>query len=195
MEKIHAKLKHKTEDFIVEEIHDKWHCKISEEFAQPPFPPSAFRLPPSESKDFLWCELEKRDIDHFTTIKTIADFLGKSTQAIGYAGTKDKQAHTSQRISIEKPDVKKLETFSHPNIILKNFKWNKRKIKMGYLDANHFKITLREIDKKDAIKIKLLRTTKIRHQPRQHKNWKSDSKKKFQKSATTNSRRQRMGEK
>ncbi len=147
MEKIHAKLKYKTEDFIVEEIQDKWHCKISPEFTQP-----EIKIDESE-RDFLWCELEKRDIDHFTAIKEIANQLGKSTQAIGYAGTKDKQAHTSQRISIEKPDIEKLEKFSHPNIILKNFKWNKRKIKMGYLDANHFKITLREIDKKDAIKI------------------------------------------
>ncbi len=147
MEKIQARLKHKTEDFIVEEIQDKWHCEISEEFIQ-----SKIKINTSE-KDFLWCELEKRDIDHFTTIKVIADYLNKSTQAIGYAGTKDKQAHTSQRISIEKPDIEKLATFSHPNIILKNFKWNKRKIKIGFLDANRFKITLRDIDKKDAMKI------------------------------------------
>jgi len=92
--------------------------------------------------------LEKRDIDHFNTIKTIARFLNKTPMEIGYAGTKDKQAHTSQRISIEKPDVKKIQTFLHPNIILKNFKWNKRKIKIGYLDSNYFKITIRDLDKK-----------------------------------------------
>ena len=147
MEKIPAKLKYKTEDFIVEEIQDKWVCKASKEFIQP-----LMKIENSE-KPFLWCELEKKDIDHFTTIKTIANHLNKNTQAIGYAGTKDKQAHTSQRISIESPDIENLQTFQHPNIILKNFKWNKRKIKMGYLDANHFKITLRDIDKKDAIKI------------------------------------------
>jgi tRNA(Glu) U13 pseudouridine synthase TruD len=147
MERIQAKLKYKTEDFIVEERQEDWVCNISKEFVQP-----QIRIDES-TRDFLWCELEKRDIDHFTTIKTIATFLNKSPQAIGYAGTKDKQAHTSQRISIEKPDIEKLKTFQHPNIILKKFKWNKRKIKIGYLDANHFKITLRDIDKKEAIKI------------------------------------------
>ena len=147
MEKIQAKLKHKTEDFIVEEIQDKWVCKISQEFVQP-----EIRIDES-ARDFLWCELEKKDIDHFTTIKEIAHQLDKNVQAIGYAGTKDKQAHTSQRISIERPDIERVKVFHHPNIILKNFKWNKRKIKMGYLDANHFKVTLRDIDKKDAIKI------------------------------------------
>jgi len=147
MEKIPAKLKYKTEDFIVEEMQDSWICKISKDFIQP-----KIKIDQSE-KLFLWCEMEKRDIDHFSTIKAIADFLNKSPQAIGYAGTKDKQAHTSQRISIESPGIEKLEQFHNPNIILKNFKWNKRKIKIGYLDANHFKITLRDIDKKDAIKI------------------------------------------
>jgi len=120
---------------------------MSQEFAQ-----SKIQIDETQ-KDFLWCELEKKDIDHFAAIKTIASHLNKNTQAIGYAGTKDKKAHTSQRISIEKPDIEKLKTFQHPNIILKNFRWNKRKIKMGYLIGNHFKITLRDIDKKDAIKI------------------------------------------
>lgn len=147
MGKVRAKLKHKTEDFIVEEIGKKWICHISEEFIQP-----EIKIDKSE-KDFLWCELEKQNIDHFTTIKTITNHLQTSNFNIGYAGTKDKKAHTSQRISIQKPNIEKLQTFQHPNIILKNFKWNKRKIKMGYLDANHFKIALRDIDKKNAIKI------------------------------------------
>ena len=147
MNKIQAKLKYSSEDFVVEEIQEKWHCKISYPFIQP-----AIKIDKNR-KQFLCCEMEKSNINHFTAIKIIAAFLNKNSQSISYAGTKDKQAHTSQRISIEKPNIEKLQTFKHPNIILKNFKWNKRKIKMGYLNANHFKITLRDIDKKDAIKI------------------------------------------
>ena len=146
IDKVPAKLKHKTEDFIVEEIGEKWSCKISEE--------PNLDLPENEgNKGFLWCEMEKKNIDHFTAIKEIATRLNKSTQDIGYAGTKDKKAITSQRISIFKPDIKRIKSFNHPNIILKNFKWAKRKIKIGYLEANHFKIILRDIDKKDAMKI------------------------------------------
>jgi len=148
IEIVQAKLKHKVEDFIVEEIGDKWDAKISKEFKQP-----EIIINKNEPKDFLWCEMEKRDIDHFTAIKEVAQKLGKRRGEIGYAGTKDKRAITSQRISIFQPDIEKIKLFNHPNIILKNFKWNKRKIKMGYLEANHFKIILRDIDKKDAIKI------------------------------------------
>lgn len=151
-DKIQAKLKHKVEDFIVEEIGENWDAKISEKFISNTNPD--FRsLDMENPKEFLWCEMEKKDIDHFSAIKEVARLLGKGVDAIGYAGTKDKRAWTSQRISIFNPDIEKLKLFCHPKIILKNFKWNKRKIKMGYLEANRFGIILRDIDKKDAMKI------------------------------------------
>lgn len=149
---VQAKLKHFPNDFIVEEIGEKWDAKISEEFIGN-IKPIFGNLEMSSDREFLWCELEKKDIDHFSTLKEICMQLGKRSDDIGYAGTKDKKAWTSQRVSIFHPNMEKLAEFSHPNIILKNFKWNKRKIKIGYLNANHFRIILRDIDKKDAIKI------------------------------------------
>lgn len=149
---IPAKLKYKIEDFIVEEIGEKWITKISNNF-QPNSNLNLGNLDLSDPKEFLCCEMEKQNIDHFSAIKEVANLLNKRVDAIGYAGTKDKQAWTSQRISIFNPDIEKIKTFSHPKIILKNFKWNKRKIKIGYLESNHFKIILRDIDKKDAMKI------------------------------------------
>jgi tRNA pseudouridine13 synthase len=158
--KVPAKLKHKVEDFIVEEIGERWNAKISEEFTSNS-PTNLSNLDTENIKEFLWCEMEKQDIDHIQAIKEISRLLNKNTDAIGYAGTKDKRARTSQRISIEAPNIEKLKTFSHSNIILKNFKWNKRKIKIGYLEGNHFKIILRDIDKKDAMIIsKQIRNTK-----------------------------------
>ena len=160
IEIVSAKLKHKIEDFVVEEIGEKWNTKISDNF-QPNPNPDISNIDLSAPKEFLCCEMEKQDIDHFSAIKEVARLLNKRIDAIGYAGTKDKRAWTSQRISIFNPDIEKIKTFSHPKIILKNFKWNKRKIKMGYLESNHFKITLRDIDKKDAMKIiKHIRNTK-----------------------------------
>ncbi|MFH1237851.1 MAG: tRNA pseudouridine(13) synthase TruD [archaeon] len=147
-----AKIKFQVEDFIVEEIGDNWICKISKEFTQN-LTPDLTGLDLNNPREFLWCEMEKQNIDHLQAIKELARLIGKGVDAIGYAGTKDKKAWTSQRISIFQPNIEKIKTFHHPNIILKNFKWNKRKIKMGYLEANHFKITLRDIDKKEAIKI------------------------------------------
>jgi len=147
---IQAKLKHKVEDFIVEEIGEKWVCKISKEFIPNSYPLTPIPSDTEGIHDFIWCELEKKNVDHFTAIKELSIRLNKKSMDIGYAGTKDKRAWTSQRISIFNPDLEKIKSFNHPNIILKNFKWNKRKIKIGYLEANHFKIVLRDIDEKGA---------------------------------------------
>lgn len=174
IEIVPAKLKHKVEDFIVEEIGEKWDAKISEEF-HPNEAPSLGNLDlvnssdeaargihssegtseevPSSSRNFLWCEMEKYNIDHFAAVGDIVRLLNKRPDEIGYAGTKDKRAWTSQRISIFHPDIERVKAFRHPKIVLKNFKWNKRKIKMGYLESNHFRIVLRDIEKKDAMKI------------------------------------------
>ena len=95
-----AKLKYKVEDFIVEEIGEKWICEISKEFK----PNTKSQIPNTSDseavRNFLWCELEKKDIDHFTAIKELSIRLNKKPFDIGYAGTKDKRAITSQRISI-----------------------------------------------------------------------------------------------
>jgi tRNA(Glu) U13 pseudouridine synthase TruD len=141
-----AKIKYKPEDFIVEEIGEKWKCSVE--------PSENKKIPKTENPNhnFLWCEMTKKDIDHFTTIKELSSNL--KVKDIGYAGTKDKRAITSQRISLFKPNIELIENFNHPNISLKNFKWNKRKIKIGYLEENHFKITLRDVDKKDAMIIR-----------------------------------------
>ena len=152
---IQARIKFQVEDFIVEEIGERWTCKISEIFT-PNLNPDLSNLDLNNPQEFLWCEMEKQNIDHLQTIKEVARLIGKGVDAIGYAGTKDKKAWTSQRISIFQPDIEKIKTFLHPNILLKNFKWNKRKIKIGYLEANNFKIILRDIDKKEAIKISSL---------------------------------------
>jgi len=139
-----AKLKTIREDFVVKEItNNEEKLDFSKDS----------KFPSEENrKDFIWCDLIKKEIDHFTAIKEISKILNIPLSDIGYAGTKDKNAITIQKISIFRPDLEKLKNFSHQKITLKNFSWNKRKIKMGYLGGNYFKITLRDIDKKEAIK-------------------------------------------
>lgn len=149
---IPTKFKVKSEDFIVEEItKDEKICKISKKWDNKEI------LIPEKSveskREFIWCEFEKKDIDQFRSLKEFASSIRKGLDSIGFAGTKDKKAWTCQQISIFKPNLEVLKNFSHPNIHLKNLTWEKRKIKLGYLKGNQFTVTLREIDKKEAIKI------------------------------------------
>jgi tRNA pseudouridine13 synthase len=151
-ERVPGKLKHKVEDFIVEEIGENWKCSITKD-EELNIENEITALESQEPHEFLWCELEKVNIDHFQAIKELANSIRKGLFAIGYAGTKDRFAHTVQRISIFQPDLEAIKRFNHDRIILKKFKWAKRKIRIGYLDANRFTITIREVDKKDAIKV------------------------------------------
>lgn len=151
-EKTSARFKVRCEDFIVEEFAWNEECKISEQnnFGKKP---NLLNLKNQETKDFLICDFEKKDIDNFRAKKEFASQIRKGVDAVSFAGIKDKKAITCQRVSIFKPDIELLKRFSHSNIYLKNFRWHKRKIKLGYLQGNRFKIILRDIEKKDAIKI------------------------------------------
>jgi tRNA pseudouridine13 synthase len=142
-------LKVVPEDFIVEEIGDKWDCAISDEkhFSEKG---DFSNLDMEESREFIWCELEKYDIDSFRAMRECSSQIRRGVDAVGFAGTKDKRAWTSQRISIFRPDMDLLQRFSHPNIYLKKFKWAKRKIKMGFLQGNRFRVVLRDVEKNDA---------------------------------------------
>jgi len=158
IDKVQAKLKHSPEDFQVEEIQEDWHCKIVSNFDEQP---QLDLQEKPENKNFLCFELVKNNMEHFLAINILCKRFNKGLHAISSAGIKDKIAITSQRISVFEPDIEKIKAFTHPNIYLHNFKWSKRKIKMGYLDGNHFKLTIRDLDKKDAMKItnKIKKTT------------------------------------
>ncbi len=157
---VYAKLKVVPEDFIVEEIGDKWDCAISDEkhFGEKG---DFSKLDMEETRDFLWCELEKYDIDSFRAMRECSSQIRRGPDSVGFAGTKDKRAWTSQRISIFRPDMDLIQKFTHDNIYLKNFKWAKRKIKMGFLYGNRFKVILRDVEKNDARSVSsVIRKTK-----------------------------------
>ena len=148
MEKFKVKLKHLCEDFIVEERAKDWNCEADwsspQEISIPEKP---------DDSNYLCFELIKRDIDHFVAIKTLAKELQTSLKSLGFAGAKDRKAITSQRISLFEPNLDLVKNFKSDFIKLKNFKWEKRKIKIGYLEGNKFRITLRAIKSEDAEKV------------------------------------------
>ncbi|HIJ14077.1 TPA: tRNA pseudouridine(13) synthase TruD [Candidatus Woesearchaeota archaeon] len=145
--------KHSAEDFIVEEVWDKEICKISQNteiFSNSKVDFGRFDV--NDRRDFIFCEMEKIDIDHFSAMEILTKAINAKMHEIGYGGTKDKIAWSCQRISIFNPKMDLIKNFHNPNIILKNFRWGKHKIKTGDLSGNRFRVVLRDADK-DAIKI------------------------------------------
>lgn len=145
--------KHSPTDFIVEEVGEKGVCRTSTSIKRfDEVKVDIEGLDINDRRNFLSCELEKIDLDHFTALSLLGKGIKKLPHEVGYAGSKDKKAWTCQRISIFDPDIEKIKSFSQKGIILKNFKWIRHKIKIGDLKGNKFTIVLRDADK-DALKV------------------------------------------
>ncbi|WP_440947711.1 tRNA pseudouridine(13) synthase TruD [Methanosarcina sp. T3] len=119
-----GQLRQEVEDFIVKEITNR-----------------------EEGKDgkYLILELTKRDWDthHFT--RTLAKILQISQKRISVAGTKDKRALTTQKISIFDVDAPEIEKIHLKDVELKVLGRSRKSVELGDLWGNEFVITIRDI--------------------------------------------------
>lgn len=134
-----GQLRQEVEDFIVKEITN--------------------REEGSDGK-YLILEIVKRDWDthHFT--RTLAKILQISQKRINVAGTKDKRALTTQKISIFDLDASVIEKVHLKDIELKVLGRSRKSIELGDLWGNDFIITVRDImSSPEETKMYLERTT------------------------------------
>ena len=82
---------------------------------------------------------------------------------IGYAGLKDKNATTTQYISIPRKYAKDIEKFSHGKIEILEQYLHKVKLNIGDLKGNSFEINLHEVKQEDVFEIerRLKRIAKV----------------------------------
>ncbi len=124
-------IKKNPKDFKVEEITpNKETLKINKDYS----------FNPSSKGDHLVCVLVKRDWEQNKAIKEISNRLHISRKRISYAGTKDKRALTSQRISIRKAEPKDIEEMKIKDIEIHSIKKSVDKVAMGDLWGNKFTI-------------------------------------------------------
>ncbi len=145
------RIKEKPQEFIVEEITPEG---LILEVGK------SWKFTESEG-DQLICILEKINWDTNRAIKSIAKSLHVSPKRIGFAGTKDKRAWTTQRISIWGISPNDLEKIKLKDIWIKPLHFSKERIQLGDLWGNRFTITIREISEEEMKKLKLPREFKI----------------------------------
>jgi tRNA pseudouridine13 synthase len=133
-----GQLRQEIRDFIVKEITNREEGK--------------------EGK-YLILELTKNDWDthHFT--RTLAKILQISQKRIGVAGTKDKRALTTQKISIFDIEASEIEKIHLKDIELKVLGRSRKSIELGDLWGNDFTITIRNIPYSLEETERLLKTT------------------------------------
>jgi len=120
---IGGKLRSAAEDFIVEEI---------------PLPSSGGTGP------YLVCRLNKKNWEHQHAVKEIAKRLGISHRRIGWAGTKDRRAVTTQLISIYRVTPGMVEHVRLKDITLEVIREQNTQISLGDLQGNRFDIFIRD---------------------------------------------------
>jgi len=120
---IGGKLRSAAEDFVVEEI---------------PLPAADTTGP------FLICRLTKKNWEHQHAIREIAKRLGISHRRIGWAGTKDRRAVTTQHISIYKVSPDEIRAVSLRDITLEPVRQQNSQLSLGDLAGNRFDIVIRD---------------------------------------------------
>jgi tRNA pseudouridine13 synthase len=101
--------------------------------------------PIDEGTHIFFC-IEKRQVDTFKAVRTIADALGKRAFDIGAAGLKDSRAVSRQILSIEHVEPAALESLQLPGIKVLWTRRHRNKLKLGHLKGNKFVIKLRDVN-------------------------------------------------
>ncbi len=103
----------------------------------------------SNRGNFFILKIKKQFLSTWELIKTISKELEITENLIGYAGLKDKNATTTQYISIPLNKSRDYKRLNGKNIqVLETYQHN-QKIKIGDLNGNKFKIILKEINEVD----------------------------------------------
>jgi tRNA pseudouridine13 synthase len=119
-----GKLRYRPQDFYVEEIP----------------------LPTQENGEYVHFTLEKVNWDTMSAIQALAKAVGTHVRRFGYAGNKDKRAHTVQRVSAHGVEAERLRAVGLPGIELRDFVYASSPIRLGDLMGNRFRIVARLIE-------------------------------------------------
>ena len=100
-----------------------------------------------KNRSFTSFTLYKENVDTMEAINIISKRLKIKPDRLGYAGTKDRRAKTSQRVSIFQMSPQNLfnSTKYCNEIHLGNFRFEKDRIVLGKLNGNQFHTVLREV--------------------------------------------------
>lgn len=145
---IEGKIKEKPEDFIVEEIlDDKKVCEIGHSLKE-----KIKDFFPKERKEQVHFTLVKKNWTVHRAISKISNQVRVSRKRFGFAGTKDKKAITSQRMSVWNVKIEDLKKVNLKDLFLKNFEYSNKRLSLGDLYGNRFTITIRNAKNVDKLK-------------------------------------------
>jgi TruD family tRNA pseudouridine synthase len=134
-------------DFIVEEILQDGSLEIASS--------GSFLHPEkkySKGDPTIFATLVKCGVSTIEAIQELSFLLGIDPKKIQYAGIKDKDAITSQLVSIQGADIEKIQKISSQYFFLKNIHSGNAFLKAGSLKGNKFTVLIRTANSLDEKK-------------------------------------------
>lgn len=95
--------------------------------------------------EHLILHIRKKGLSTQEMLKIISEQTGIKMRDIGYAGMKDKQAMTTQYLSVPKKSESTLAHLSHDAIKILETTAHKNKLRLGHLKGNRFFIRLKKV--------------------------------------------------
>ena len=109
---------------------------------------------PSRTGTHTYFAIRKRNLSTIEAINRIARELQVHTRHIGYAGLKDKNAITTQVLSVEGVTPERVLRIEQPTIEVLWAERHPHKLRVGHLRGNRFRLTLRDIPHTTLTQIK-----------------------------------------
>ena len=102
---------------------------------------------PDGAGEHVFVRVEKRGANTDFVAKELARFAGVRTEAVGYAGLKDRHAVTRQSFSVHLPGKSGPDwmALAHTEFLVLDAVRHSRKLQRGALKGNRFRIILREV--------------------------------------------------
>ena len=100
---------------------------------------------PARTGTHTFFAIRKRNLSTLEAINRIARDLQVHTRQFGYAGLKDKNAVTTQVLSVEGVPSERILQIKRPDIEVLWAERHPHKLRVGHLRGNRFQITLRDI--------------------------------------------------
>ncbi|MEA3254769.1 MAG: tRNA pseudouridine(13) synthase TruD [Candidatus Altiarchaeota archaeon] len=138
-------VKQTPEDFVVEEITPEGRIlQIDEEAVE-------CSREGEEEKEYVHFTLQKYNWDTLRAVREISRRLRVSHKRLGFAGTKDKRALTTQRVSVWNKKIMDLEGVGIRDMVLRDFRYSDERINLGDLYGNRFTVVIRGLDLGEVI--------------------------------------------
>lgn len=99
---------------------------------------------------YLICHLTKKSWEHQHAVRELANRLRISQKRIGWAGTKDRNAVTSQYISLYEVTEEDVQKLSIKDMAIEPITHHQFSLGLGNLEGNRFSLTLRECSTEGA---------------------------------------------